>query len=174
MPAWITTYLKETVTLLTSDAIERGIASADWWTLGEAVGLEEDAVDAFMDQLSWNDEPLEFTVETDRRPVQFWVLTDLADIKEEIEELVAESDIKIPPSVEERLADVCSIVAIELGWSQLQTMYEVVAFEIAYWLAETFNGVIRSGLSTSFVSGLRCDGYGDAFATDFVHYSFYA
>ena len=49
-----------------------------------------------------------------------------------------------PARVRTHLTHVCSIVAIELSWMQLQTMYEIVAFEIAYWLAEAFQGLILS------------------------------
>ena len=34
------------------------------------------------------------------------------------------------------------MVALELGYSHLRTMHEVVAFEIAYWLAEHYGGMI--------------------------------
>jgi hypothetical protein len=39
MAAWITIYLhREPV--LTPEAIQQGIAPADWWTLGEQLNLE--------------------------------------------------------------------------------------------------------------------------------------
>ena len=138
MAAWITIYLHRTPTL-TPETIQAGIASADWWTLGETVNLEEDAVDAFMDSIEWSAEPLELRV-PERRPVQFhvWrgerVATEIAELDER--------DLDVPDAVRQHLKQVTCIVALEMGWTQLETMFEVIGFEIAYWLAATCGGVI--------------------------------
>lgn len=145
MPAWITTYLQQIPSGLTAESVRRGIDSADWWTLGEDVGLDSDGVDAFMAQLRWaddDDDVLDFHVEPERRPVQIHVWTEPGRVAEEVQEL--DERVSIPSQVRRHLRDVRAVVAIELGWSQLQTMYEVVAFEVAYWLAERFGGVILS------------------------------
>ena len=144
MPAWITTYLQNPPAPLSSDAIKKGIDAADWWTLGETVDLDEDQVDAFMGQLQWSDDPIEVNVEPDRRPIQLHAWMDSDRVRTEIAELNDRPKLGIPRRVRDLLPNVQGVVAIELGWSQLQTMYEIVAFEIAYWLAEVGDGVLLS------------------------------
>lgn len=142
MPAWITTYLHRPPPELTAEAIQQGISQADWLTLGEDVGMEPEDVKAFMAQLRWSDERLEFSVEPERRPVQLYVWDDPSRVATELNEVAERGP--VPQSVQQQLSSVTGVIAIELGWSQLQTMYEVVAFEIAYWLVEQFGGVILS------------------------------
>ena len=47
----------------------------------------------------------------------------------------------MPAAVREHLRSTRTIIAIEFGSGQLETMFEVVAFEIAYWLATVSHGV---------------------------------
>ncbi len=136
MPAWITTYLQHEPHDLDAAAIRRGIAPADWLTLGEDFDVHADAVERFMRDLQWSDEPLQFGL-PDGRPVRVRVWTGADRVEEELSELPPQQG-----AVREHLTDTCAIVAIELGYSQLRTMHEVVAFEIAYWLAARFAGVI--------------------------------
>jgi hypothetical protein len=141
VPAWITTYLHRPPPELTAEAIQQGISQADLLTLGEDF-MERDDVEAFLAQLRWSDEPLEFSVEPERRPVQLYVWNDPSRVATELSEIAERGP--VPQSVQQQLSSVTGVIAIELGWSQLQTMYEVVAFEIAYWLVEQFGGVILS------------------------------
>lgn len=138
MAAWITIYLRRSPGRLTTGQIQSGIAPADWRILGEGFGIEEDDVDRFMDGLVWNDEPLSFG-QAEHRPVQIHTWADPARVEEELSELE-----DVPDAASERLAGTTAIVALELGISQLRTMHEAVGFEIAYWLAEAFQGLIRS------------------------------
>lgn len=145
MPARITVYTQEPIVSLTAEAIKKGISPADWWTLGEDVGLDVDEVNVFMDNLAWSDgTPLEFRADRERRPVQFRLLSDAEEVSAYLAELLENGDGSIPAAVREHLSQVSSIVDIELGWQQLKSMYEVIAFEAAYWLAETYKGLIRS------------------------------
>lgn len=77
MAAWITVYLQDALPELSPAAIQDGIEVADWWTHGELLGLDEDEVDAFMDGLKWQEQPLELCTEG-QRPLQFHVRTDPA------------------------------------------------------------------------------------------------
>jgi hypothetical protein len=141
VPAWITIYLHRAPPELTPETIQHGIGAADWWTLGEGVGLDdEDEVDAFMDSIEWSAEPLELRF-PERRPIQFHVHDDAERVRVEIAEL-DERDLDIPDAVREHMKRVACVVALEMAWTQLETMFEVVGFEIAYWLAETCGGVI--------------------------------
>src|SRR5262249_6699977 len=110
------------------------------WTLAEDYNIDEDDVSKFLDTLEWHDHPLELRY-PDRRPIQFWVHTEPASVREQIAAL-DEIDLVIPDAVREHLQSVRAIVAMEMAFTQLETMFELVAFEIAYWLAETCAGVI--------------------------------
>jgi hypothetical protein len=136
MPAWVTVYVQEVPQALTSEQLKNGISPADWWTLGETFGIEADAVTEFMKSLQWKDQPLSFG-QVDQRPVRCYAWTTPERVREEIAELRSP-----PTSVRHHLAQVQAVVALEMGFSQLETMYEIVAFEIAYWLAETYRGLI--------------------------------
>lgn len=138
MPAWITVYCRSADPIPPPTQIEDALDS-DWWTLGEFHELEEDEVDAFMGSLEWSDAPPEIR-SPERRPLQFHTWTG-ARADEEVAEL-DERDLEIPTAVRLRLIGVKQVFAIEMGLSQLDTMYETVAFEIAYWLAEHRDGVI--------------------------------
>lgn len=113
----------------------------DWWTLGESVGLEEDEVDAFLAELVWTETEVG---QPNKRPLQFYEWTDPERVRSEIAELDEIASIVVPDSVRARLEGVTTVVAIEFGISQLDTMLEVVGFEIAYWLAEHHDGVIKA------------------------------
>ncbi|NEO85406.1 MAG: hypothetical protein F6J87_14325 [Spirulina sp. SIO3F2] len=139
MAAWIVIYLQKAPELLTAQTICKNIESADWWTLGEDFGLEENAVNDFMETIQWSNEPLSFGQEG-QRPVQFHLWTERERILEEIWELPAST----PPLIQQHLEHIQAIVALEIRISQLRTMFEVVAFESAYWLAETYVGIIQA------------------------------
>ncbi len=136
MPSWITIYLQDEVQKLEVAAITDGISPADWYMLGEDLDIEDDDVIKFMDALAWQQEPLQFSI-PDQRPVQFHFWTEPARIQEEI------GEVENPPArVAAHLQQVRSIIALELGISQERTMFEAVAFEVAYWLAENHKGLI--------------------------------
>jgi hypothetical protein len=71
--------------------------------------------------------------------LQFHVTLDAEGIRARVAEL---DEIVVPAAVRELLRGVRQIVAIEMAHTQLDTMFEMVAFEIAYWLCETRGGVI--------------------------------
>ena len=87
MPAWITIYLQAPLAELDSNVISQGIASTDWWLLGESIGITEDSVDVFMQRLHWTANSLEFTVEPNQRPVQIAQWTEPERVQEAIDEL---------------------------------------------------------------------------------------
>jgi hypothetical protein len=90
--------------------------------------------------LKWSSFPISF-YQDDKRPVQITVCSERERLKEEITEILQR---KLPASVQDHMKNVTSIVILELGFSQLNTMFEIVAFEVAYWLAETRHGLILS------------------------------
>ncbi|OJV16989.1 MAG: hypothetical protein BGO21_29565 [Dyadobacter sp. 50-39] len=140
MPNHITIYLTQNLTQLSVEEINSGISAADWWTLGEKFDIEEDAVDDFWDTLKWSDSPISFYQEG-VRPVQISLYNEEKRLKEEIEETLQRN---LPNSVRKHMESVTSVVILELGISQSNTLFEIVAFEIAYWLADTKHGLILS------------------------------
>jgi len=131
--AWITIYSKSKKPVPSLAAIGEALDS-DWWTLGEGIELEGEAVNAFMTSLVWSDEQVG---EPGKRPMQLHVWSEPARVRSELEELS-----KVPASV--ALDGVTTVIALEFGISQLDTMLEVVGFEIAYWLAEHHDGLIKA------------------------------
>lgn len=142
MAAWITAYLQRVPPPLSPSGLQGAIVHADWWTLGERLDLDEDEIDTFLERLRWRADPLEFGYDG-ARPVQIHVWTDPDRIRVQLDELEHGQDPPLPPSVRERLRSTRAVVALDLGVSQLESMLSVVAFEIAYHLAETCEGVIQ-------------------------------
>lgn len=140
MANWVTIYLQDFVQDLDIEDIKLGVSSADWWTLGEDFDIEDNVVDDFMGTLHWKSNPLGLA-QKGERPVQIHIWNKKDRIQEELEEI---EDQDLPEMVQKHLTKVKTIVAIELGESQLHTMYEIIAFEIAYWLAENKRGLICS------------------------------
>jgi hypothetical protein len=138
VPAWITVYLRDPTAIPPVEEINTRLDS-DWYTLGEQYGLDEDTVDAFLASLEWHGDEIR---SDGRRPLQFWITTDAAGVRERIEELGL-PDLSIPAAVRAHLAGVRQTCAIELAFTQLDSMYEAVCFEVAYWLCDTRDGVIR-------------------------------
>jgi hypothetical protein len=133
--AWITIYMKSRKPVPGAATIYAELMS-DWATLAETIGLEDDEVDTFMDALVWSDEPSQVG-QPNKRPLQVHVWSDPDRVRTELEELSA-----VPDGV--KLDGVTTVVALEFGISQLETMLEIVGFEIAYWLAEHYDGVIKA------------------------------
>lgn len=140
MPNYITIYLTEKLTQLDIEEINSGISAADWWTLAEEFDIEEEEVDDFLDSLKWSSFPISF-YQDGKRPVQITVYGESERLKEEIMEIRQR---KLPTPVQNHMENVTSVVILELGFTQLNTMFEIVAFEIAYWLADTRHGLILS------------------------------
>ena len=135
MAAWITIYVKSGKPVPGAATIHAELMS-DWSTLGESIGLEDVEVDTFMAALVWSNEPSRVG-QPNKRPLQVHVWTDPALVHIELDELS-----NVLASV--HLDGITTVVALELGISQLDTMLEVVGFEIAYWLAEHHDGVIKA------------------------------
>lgn len=144
MAARVYVFLRDPPQRLETTRIRHGIEAADWLTLGEIFKLEEDEVRAFMAGVRWHDDPLGFDREGERA-----VRIDLHTETDYVQILIEELDqftkpVIIPDRVRRHLRDVKGVVSIAMGAMQLRTMYETIAFEIAYWLAATFDGLILS------------------------------
>lgn len=61
--------------------------------------------------------------------MQIHVWTDPDRIREQLEELEHGQDLPLPPSVRDHLRSTHAVVALEFGFSPLETMLAAVAFE---------------------------------------------
>ena len=122
-------------------------AGVDYWTLAEDYGIDDTAVvDAALNLLRVQpngeglDCELRYQAEDDARPVVVHVWDEPGRVAEELEEA---KDGRDPPAgIMERLGKTKVIVGIELGFSQLEDMGVVLAYEVARWLAQRGDGLI--------------------------------
>jgi hypothetical protein len=159
MSAWVMIYCKRSLADVTPQQVLAGIDDADWWTLPEIYGIEDEAVvDAALKHLRIkafpDDEPGKHLWELHYRPnrprgvrqVQIERYSDPSLVAEEVqEERRALSRARKPDAklIREHLAKVRETVGIELGWDQLDTMAAVLAYEVATWLARVGSGLIN-------------------------------
>lgn len=155
MAWWLTVYCRREVGGLEPSDLLAGIrdqdreapAGVDYWTLAEDYGIEDTAVvDAALNELRVEatgkgiDCEVRYRAEDDARPVVLHVWDEPGRVAEELEEAMEGRD--PPEGIVARLKETKAIVGIELGFSQLDDMGVVVAYEIARWLAQRGDGVV--------------------------------
>jgi hypothetical protein len=153
MAWWITVYCRRSVSRLTPSELLAGItdrdrsaaAGVDYATLAEDYGVDADAVAPALAQLAvraTSDAPLDFEIgfATDGRPLVLHLWDAPERVAEELEE--AKEVRSVPATIADRLAETKEIVAIELGYSHLEDMGIVFAFEVARYLAQNGDGLI--------------------------------
>lgn len=158
MAWWLTVYCRSPVSELSPEQLLAGIrgedrqahAGEDYWTLAEDFGIEdEDVVDAALDVLRVRgDEALGlragcevcYRPGVDARPIVLHCWSEPERVAEELEE--AEESRSPPAAAQERLRASKEVVGIELGFSQLEDMGVVIAYEIARWLAQKGDGLV--------------------------------
>jgi hypothetical protein len=156
MAWWLTVYCRKPVAALTPAQLLAGIrdedrsapAGVDYWTLAEHYDIEDEAVvDAALDVLRVRgagatglDCEVHYQPEDDRRPIVVHCWSEPERVAEELAE--AEEGRSPPPAALERLQASKEIVGIELGFSQLEDMGIVLAYEIARWLAQKGDGLV--------------------------------
>ncbi len=153
MACWITVYCRASVASLSAEQLLAGItdkdpsasAGVDYQTLAESYDLDDSLALVALERLAitpLGESPLDvsLTYEPGARPiVVHW--TDAAErIRVELEE--ARELRRPPPWALERFSSVREIVMIELGFSQLESMGIVFAFELARYLAQKGDGFI--------------------------------
>jgi hypothetical protein len=156
MAWWITVYCRAPVSALTPAQLLAGIrdqdrsapAGVDYRTLAEHYDIDDAAmIDAALDVLrvrpagsSGLDCEVCHRPEEDARPIVVHCWSDPERVAEEVTE--AEAGRSPPTEALARLRTSKEIVAIELGFSQLEDMGIVLAYEIARWLAQKGNGLV--------------------------------
>jgi len=157
MAWWLTVYCRRPVSALTPQQLLAGLrdqdreapAGVDYWTLAEHFGIEDEAVvDAALDVLRVRDASatgldqleLSYRPDADARPIVVHCWTEPERVAEELEE--AQEGRSPPPEALPRLRATKEIVGIELGFSQLEDMGIVLAYELARWLVQKGKGLV--------------------------------
>jgi hypothetical protein len=152
MPAWFTVYCSRSVADVTAAEILSGIHGRDYHTAAEAYGIDDDeAVDRAFASLKLDAlaEPVRFRLTygpPDRRPIVIHLCADsevVAEEREEAEELLDQARGEGKDRIRSHLARVVEVVAVELGWSQLEDMGVVLAGMVSEYLAIVGGGLIR-------------------------------
>lgn len=150
MPAWITIYCRKSLAPLEAEQVRAGLrdqdpsasAGGDYLMLAEARGVPEELVKPALALLRVTGQGLDLEVQYREagRPIvtHHWVSAER--VKEELDEA---AEVRAPPeSVRARLSETTEIVALELGFSMLEDMGVVLAYELARYLAQKGDGLI--------------------------------
>jgi hypothetical protein len=157
MAAWMTVYCRKPLAGVTADSILAALEASDLYIAAEACGLddEEAAVEAIRPYLAVEDigdvrGPLFRVYYRPRnlRQVDVHLWTDPEVVAEELDEAdewLEELDEKVRKAVLRRLKGVVTVVAVEIGWTQLgnRDMGVVLGSEVAIHLAREADGVLR-------------------------------
>jgi len=152
MPAWISIYCKQPLDDVTPARIMEGVRVADFHTLAEQYDVAESLVKPARARLRIE------TVDGDGSPalrlcyrpegerqlaIHFW--TSPSRVQEEIEEALERIQSKKTAgarTIRKHLGGVKAVVGIEIGFSQLEDMGIVFAYEVARWFGEHKSGLI--------------------------------
>jgi hypothetical protein len=156
MAAWVVLYCQRSLADVTPEQVLAGIDDADWWTLAEDYGFEDEkVVNAAVKRLRIKelpgDDSGQYRWELQYRPrgrrqigIERWTNPVLvADEMRTAREALARVRKPGARTVREHLARVRETVGIELGWDQLEDIAVVFAFEVARWLAHAGKGLIE-------------------------------
>ncbi len=149
MPAWVSVYCTQPIDEVTPDQLASGIRDNDYWTLAEHYDVDDDLVNPALAQLridrDSNGFQLLYRPRGERQlAIHCWTAPDR--VKEEIEEVLGLLDgdsSEIATRIQEHMKNVQSVIGIELGFSQLEDMGVVFAYEIARWFSEHHGGLIK-------------------------------
>ncbi|MBM4782968.1 MAG: hypothetical protein GQE15_35260 [Archangiaceae bacterium] len=146
MAWWLTVYCRRPVSRLTAKQLQAGItgedatalAGVDYFTLAEDYDVADELVSPAMKALKVSKE-LQVSF-GDSRPIVVHVWSSPERVAEELSEV---QEVRTPPkSLRSALKDTKEIVGIELGFSHLENMGVVIAYELARYLAQKGDGVI--------------------------------
>ncbi|MDP1918001.1 MAG: hypothetical protein Q8L14_17285 [Myxococcales bacterium] len=146
MAWWLTVYCRKPISGLTPEQLTAGItgrdpeagAGDDYLTLAEGYDVDEALVKPALRALAISKD-LELSY-GEARPVVMHVWSSADRVAEELHEM---HEVRAPPvSLHARLAETKEIVGLELGFSQLESMGIVLAFELARYLAQKGDGVL--------------------------------
>jgi len=149
MAWWITVYCSRDCSALQSTDLASGIragdpdalAGVDYFTLAEDYDVPETVVAPALEHLRvTGDFEIHYESDPDARPVVVHVWTQPGRVREEVEEA---REVRSAPTSAAPFLDGCrAVVGIELGVSMAQTMGVVLAYEVARYIAQKYDGVI--------------------------------
>jgi hypothetical protein len=154
MAAWLTVYCTRSVRKVTAAELRKVIDDADIHTIAEGFGIDdEDVVDRALSQFSIEPVTRQAGVKFSLRyrharyrPVLIHLWVKAARVKTEREEALEQFDgIRGAGagSVRRHLSRVIEVVAVELGWNQLEDMGVVLGGQVAEYFASVGAGLIR-------------------------------
>ena len=150
MAAWFTVYCTRSLAAVRADDILASINAADVWTVAEGFGIEDDdAIEAACNALQIepiSDQPgLRFRLSyrpPEFRPVIVHVWDEVQEELEEADELLEDASGAGLGRIRSHLGRVTEVVAVELGWSQMDDMGVVLASLVAEFLAGVADGLV--------------------------------
>ncbi len=153
MAAWFTVYCSRSVAQVTAAEIRSEIDRWDFATAAEAYGIDDEAVAPALDSLRLEPEDgaggVRFRLtygRPERRPILIHVHSDpeaIAEVRDEAKKLLDGACGQGVDRAREHLARMVEVVAVELGWTQLEDMGVVFAGMVSEYLASVGDGLIR-------------------------------
>ncbi len=138
MAWWITIYCKRECEDLTPVTLLHALRGGHYEALADEYGVPEgDVAPALRDLAVSPDLEVHFGW---ARPLLVHVWDEPDRVREELDEAREVRD--VPASVDAFVSACCSVVAIELGFSMLENMGVVIAYEVARYVAQKYDGVI--------------------------------
>ncbi len=138
MAWWLTVYCRRPVSTTSAEELQTGINGADYFTLAEDYDVDDALVGPAVKALTVSkDLHVSFG---DSRPIVVHVWSTPERVAEELSEM---HEVRSPPkSLHEPLKATKEIVGIELGFSHLENLGAVIAYEIARYFAQKGDGLI--------------------------------
>jgi hypothetical protein len=149
MSWWITVYCRRDCGSLNSGELARGIrdgdleapAGVDYHTLAEDYDVREALVAPALRHLRVTEDlEVHYAPNESARPVVVHVWAAPERVREEVEEAHEVRD--APAEASPYLEDCRAVVAIELGSSMAETMGVVLAYEVARYVAQKYDGIV--------------------------------
>jgi hypothetical protein len=173
MPAWITLFCRRSVVDVSPNALKAGIldkdpstsAGVDYNALADDYGVDEKLVDPALKNLEIASvEPanadgftrysLRYTA-ADTRPVLIHRWTDSDHLKKETVDETIELLTSRQRFIAELLQRTKEVIGIEFGYSQLEDMGVVLAYEVARYLGARGDALIQNDLGKWLIIGKR-------------------
>ena len=149
MPTWISVYCSKALgDMPPADTLAAEIRKNDFFTLAEDYEIDEDLVDPALANFRIEPDDSGFNLHyrsTGERPIAVHYWTKPERVKEEIQEVheLLGGDSAAVGKVKQHLQTIQAVVGIEMGFSQLEDMGIVFAYEIARWFGRNRRGMIK-------------------------------
>lgn len=148
MPAWVTVYCFEPIgEMPDSETLSKEIRNNDYWTLAEDYDIDESLVDVALANFRIENDGSGFSLhygQQDARPLTVHYWTNQDRVVEEVQEVVERlGDDTRSQTIKGHLKNAKAVVGIEMGFTQLEDMGIVFAYEVARWFGRHRGGLIK-------------------------------